>query len=227
MRISCSTSARCGTFSSVSVSSVSSEAIISGSAAFLAPEIGMRAVELVAADNSDAIHEKSLSRLIRRLSCQADRLDHRTEPVQGTALRDRRLAQSPRPACPAAVAVSLLVFAGSPAAGSPSGLLVGAAGAPRPRLRLAALQVGAQFLGQPRLAVRLLRLCRSRRPLEFIVVRPDPPRQAGACASGGCTLWPCRGGRSSRAIWHALHALRCPDPCGRSPPRRQAAVAQW
>ena len=38
---SCSTSARCGTFSSVSVSSVKSEAIISGKAAFLAPEIGM------------------------------------------------------------------------------------------------------------------------------------------------------------------------------------------
>src|SRR5262245_1188974 len=41
MRISCSTSARCGTFSSVNVSSVSIEAIISGSAAFLAPEIGI------------------------------------------------------------------------------------------------------------------------------------------------------------------------------------------
>ena len=39
--MSCSTSARCGTFSSVSVSSVSSDAIISGSAAFLAPEIGI------------------------------------------------------------------------------------------------------------------------------------------------------------------------------------------
>ncbi len=41
MRISDSTSARCGTFSSVSVSSVRSEAIISGRLAFFAPEIGM------------------------------------------------------------------------------------------------------------------------------------------------------------------------------------------
>ena len=37
----CSTSARLGTFSSVSVSAVSSEAIISGRAAFLAPEMRM------------------------------------------------------------------------------------------------------------------------------------------------------------------------------------------
>ncbi len=41
IRSSCVTSASSGMFSSVSVSLVSSEAIISGSAAFLAPEIGM------------------------------------------------------------------------------------------------------------------------------------------------------------------------------------------
>ena len=42
MRSSCVTSASSGMFSSVSVSLVSNEAIISGSAAFLAPEIGIR-----------------------------------------------------------------------------------------------------------------------------------------------------------------------------------------
>src|SRR5208283_1455109 len=41
MRSSCVTSAKSGRFSSVSVSRVSIEAIISGRAAFLAPEIGM------------------------------------------------------------------------------------------------------------------------------------------------------------------------------------------
>ena len=50
------TSARRGRFSSVSVWSVSRQAIISGSAAFLAPEIGIVAVELGAAANLNAIH---------------------------------------------------------------------------------------------------------------------------------------------------------------------------
>ena len=52
----CATSARRGTLSRVSVSSVSRLAIISGSAAFLAPEIGDGAVEPLAADDADAVH---------------------------------------------------------------------------------------------------------------------------------------------------------------------------
>ena len=50
------TSASRGTFSRISVSSVSRLAIISGSVAFLAPEIGMRAVQPLSADNPNSIH---------------------------------------------------------------------------------------------------------------------------------------------------------------------------
>ena len=59
MRTSWLTSARRGRFSSVSVWSVSSEAIINGSAAFLAPEIGIEPVELGAAANYNAIHDRN------------------------------------------------------------------------------------------------------------------------------------------------------------------------
>ncbi len=62
MRLSRATSARRGTFSRVSVSSVSRLAIISGRAAFLAPEIGNGAVQPRAADDTNPVHEIALRR---------------------------------------------------------------------------------------------------------------------------------------------------------------------
>ena len=52
----CATSARRGTLSSVSVSSVRRLAIISGRAAFLAPEMGIVPFSAIAADDADAVH---------------------------------------------------------------------------------------------------------------------------------------------------------------------------
>ena len=61
MRCSWMTSASRGTFSRISVSSVSRLAIISGSVAFLAPEIGIVPFSALAADDAYSIHVAPLS----------------------------------------------------------------------------------------------------------------------------------------------------------------------
>ena len=63
------TSASRGTFSRISVSSVSRLAIISGSVAFLAPEIGMVPLSALAADDAYPIHARPAR--LRAIACRS------------------------------------------------------------------------------------------------------------------------------------------------------------
>src|SRR5690606_14634390 len=78
----------------------------------------------------------------------------------------------------------------------PVGTLVGSAAAARTRLRLAALQIDAQFLGQTRLAVGLRALALLMYPLGHLPPVPPaicPWRHRLARSQEKAALWPCRG----------------------------------
>ena len=157
------------------------------------------AIEFVAADYSDAIHEKSLSRLLCRFCLQGRPSRPSRTPVQGTACRPALmlLISGPafRRACDPLAQPSLGGFL--PAAASPSGR----SSAP-PVRRALVCSLRRCRLARSSPARRVLRsgcFAFSFEPSLEAMSSVPTCRKTGAYRQKHGSLWPCRGARSSRA----------------------------